>query len=1119
MYIKDASQQHLDDFHSFRFSDIDFEKLDRYSYFPWMEHLSELNLTIQIQTVKKNEGYFSIQSLGRTYIVIVIYENPVLSLFCNCSEQEEFCIHQQAIFNQIIKKDYLALFFTTSAYETYLKKIATAYGLEQEEQLEDYFEIQFYNVEIQVIKKQDNLIDSSLAILNTSNITELNKTKKEIQPQTNILVLKEHKYYKHPQVFLYQSTRAKNGGLKSPLEQISSEALIWKSKDMAESQFFTALYFLGQNTLEDSNQQILAFKNILKNPLGLEIYRHDKSISENVSVSALTQITLRSIPKTIRIEVDKSDHFFQIRSFIEVAGQVHPLQELPIVLDYFIQVQQHYYFIENEHISALFKLFNTQEDHLKVHQSKFDDFKKNFLDRMEEIVEVKYLHIPLASPKQIKDQQFYADTEAIIYLEESGDYINLIPTMRYADVEVPTRSKRAIFGIDENGKKFLVSRNLEAELQIVSLIIKQHPYFEEQLEGEFQHFYLHRKHFLDQDWFLNVFEEWRNHNISIIGFNEIKANKLNPFKGKITIQVLSGQNWFNVQVDLRFGKSRASLKNLQKAIRNKSKFITLDDGTSGILPEEWLSRFEHFFLAGELIDDTLLQIAETNYSAIDQYFEEQWLSQEAKERLEQIKTKIKQIDQVQPVVLSNDFAGTLRDYQQDGLNWLNFLDEFNFGGCLADDMGLGKTIQIIAFILDQRRKVKNNCNLLVLPTTLIFNWKNELEKFAPSIPYLLLQGADRQKNSADFDQYELIVISYHNLLTDINYLKKHDFNYIFLDESQQIKNPNSQRYQAVSKLKSRNRIVITGTPIENSTMDLFAQLSFANPGLLGSKKYFQDVYTTPIDGFSNKKRLEELQRKVKPFILRRTKSEVAKELPQKNELILYCEMKPAQRHIYDTYEKEFREFISAKDGDDIRKSPMHVLKGLTKLRQICNSTKLLKSEDLTVEQDASKIETLVEQVVDKSPYQKIIIFSQFVSMLNLIATALEKQHIAVLKLTGQSKNRQQIVTQFQEDEAQRVILISLKAGGTGLNLTAASLVYLVDPWWNPAVETQAIDRAFRIGQSKEVTAIRLICPNTVEDKIMKLQANKTAIAENIISATHNPIADFMDKDRLLALFQ
>jgi len=1119
MYKKDDSPQGSDDFHQFRFSDIHFDNEYRYSFYSWMSNLSDNQAPIQIFSLKKNEGHFLILSLGTRYDVIVVYDSPVLNLFCNCSDREEFCIHQKLILNEIYKNDHVYLFFSANAYQDHLKKIAIKYGLEHELQLEDYFEIEWVDGNVKIHKKQDNLLDLSLDILNTATGTDLTRIDKEVEQQTNILVLKEHKYYKHPQVLLYRATRAKNGSLKNPLQQISCEEMIWKSKDITESQFFTALHFLAQNTVEEGNQQIIAFKKLIKNPLGLEIYQQDKSQSQSISANGLTQITLRELPKTIRIDIDQVGNFFTIRSSIQIAGQDHPLQQLALVFDYFTQVQQHFYFIENRQILTLFKLFHTTADHLKVHQSKFEDFKRDFLMVMEEVVEVNYLYIPKASSKQIKDQQFYSDTEAIIYLEESGDYINLIPTMRYADVEVPVRSRRSIFGFDKNGKKFLVKRDLEAELQIVSLIIKQHPYFEEQLDEDFLHFYLHRKHFLELDWFLNVFEDWRNHHISIIGFNEIKTIKYNSFKGKIAIHVLSGQNWFNVNVDIQFGKSKGSLKNLQKAIRNKSKFITLDDGTQGMLPEEWLNKFEQFFLAGEIIDDSLLQIAETNYSAIDQYFEEQWLSQIAKERLEEIKSKIKNIDQVKPVALSKDFIGSLRSYQHDGLKWLNFLDEFNFGGCLADDMGLGKTIQIIAFILNQRIKVKNNCNLLILPTTLIFNWKNELEKFAPSIKTLVLQGTDRQKNTQGFEQYELILISYHNLLTDINHLKKHAFNYIFLDESQQIKNPNSQRYQAVTKLTARNRIVITGTPIENSTMDLFAQLSFANPGLLGSKKYFKDVYTTPIDGFSNKKRLEELQRKVKPFILRRTKTEVAKELPAKNEIVLYCEMKPAQRHIYDTYEKEFREFISVKDGDEIRKSPMHVLKGLTKLRQICNSTKLLKTEDLSVEQDACKIEMLVEQVLDKSPYQKIIIFSQFVNMLNLIEMALSKHDITALKLTGQTRDRQYIVSQFQENDAQRVILISLKAGGTGLNLTAASLVYLVDPWWNPAVEAQAIDRAFRIGQAKDVTAIRLICPDTVEDKIMKLQANKTVIADNIISSKYNPIADFMNKERLLALFE
>jgi SNF2 family DNA or RNA helicase len=384
---------------------------------------------------------------------------------------------------------------------------------------------------------------------------------------------------------------------------------------------------------------------------------------------------------------------------------------------------------------------------------------------------------------------------------------------------------------------------------------------------------------------------------------------------------------------------------------------------------------------------------------------------------------------------------------------------------------------------------------------------------------LVLDGPNRIERGMQFEQYDLVLISYHNLLTDINTLKKITFNYVILDESQQIKNPDSQRYKTVNLLKSRNRIILTGTPIENNTMDLYAQLSFIVPGLLGSKKYFKDVYTTPIDAFHDRKRKKMLKEKIKPFILRRTKQDVLRDLPAKNELILYCEMKTAQRRIYDLYEKEFRDFISAKDGDEIKKSPMHVLKGLTKLRQICNSSKLLQNEDLTTAADSAKIEMLIEQIQHKKDQHKMIVFSQFVSMLNLIKEALDKQGIRALTLTGQSKNRGKLVNDFQSDKDIPVFLVSLKAGGTGLNLTAADVVYLVDPWWNPAVEQQAIDRIYRMGQQKTVTAVRLISPNTVEDKIQTLQQHKKEISNSILDDGGSLDVFYLDKSYLMNLIR
>ncbi|WP_315816195.1 DEAD/DEAH box helicase [Paraflavitalea speifideaquila] len=400
------------------------------------------------------------------------------------------------------------------------------------------------------------------------------------------------------------------------------------------------------------------------------------------------------------------------------------------------------------------------------------------------------------------------------------------------------------------------------------------------------------------------------------------------------------------------------------------------------------------------------------------------------------------------------------------MNWLNFLDDLNFGGCLADDMGLGKSIQIIAFILSQRNKVQRNTNLLVVPSTLIFNWQQEVARFAPSIKLLTVHGASRIRDAASFDQYELILTSYGTLLTDIQFMKDYVFNYVFLDESQNIKNPETQRYKSVRLLNSRNKIAVTGTPIENNTFDLFSQLSFACPGLLGSKQFFKDTYSIPIDTFKSSKRAIELHKKVKPFILRRTKQEVAPELPEKTEMVLYCEMEEEQRGIYEAYEKEFREYISATTADELKKSPMNVLKGLTRLRQICDAPALLGDDALTGTSSA-KINTLIEQIETKSPHHKIIVFSQFVSMLQLIRTQLISRNIGFEMLTGSTRNRGAVVNAFQTNPNSRVFLISLKAGGTGLNLTEADYVYLVDPWWNPAVENQAIDRAHRIGQDKK----------------------------------------------------
>ena len=448
------------------------------------------------------------------------------------------------------------------------------------------------------------------------------------------------------------------------------------------------------------------------------------------------------------------------------------------------------------------------------------------------------------------------------------------------------------------------------------------------------------------------------------------------------------------------------------------------------------------------------------------------------------KDKLAAFKSIEKIKIPTGLKATLRPYQMEGLNWLNFLDDYNFGGCLADDMGLGKTLQMIAFFMLQKKKHKGATNLVVLPTSLIFNWQNEIIKFAPSLTVRTIYGSDRVTDLTSLDNFDVVLTSYGTLMSDIELLKAYQFNYVVLDESQAIKNPDSQRYKAVRLLQARNRVVMTGTPIENNTFDLYAQLSFACPGLLGSQQQFREVYSIPIDKFKDDQRAKELQKRINPFLLRRTKDQVAKELPDKTEIVLYCEMEPDQRKVYNAYKEQMKEYLNASKSQKKQLDSMFVLSALTKLRQICNSPALLSEEEFYGDSSA-KINVLMEELLEKHGNHKVLVFSQFVGMLDLIKTELDKHGLKYAYLTGQSTKREKIVSEFQEDDEIRIFLISLKAGGTGLNLTQADYVYLIDPWWNPAVENQAIDRCYRIGQEKHVMAVRLITPNTIEEKIME----------------------------------
>lgn len=1033
---------------------------------------------------------------------------------CSCDHpKDKLCEHQAEIIYSILEKKNFRIFFDTNLRQRTLAAFAKSFGLENESNLENYFHLQYRSGKLDIQPKIKELfqidefaIKQDLLPLQQSIVKKL-----AIQDtdKRQVLIIGKHRYYNYLNFSLMEAEITKNGKIKNPITSIDSMQLIWKANQPSEIKFYTAIAtFQNKFNEEQDSTEVEAIKLIVKNPLDLDVYYHDHDKAESVSSKSLVPVSLSLLKAEIQLTVFKKDPFYEITGELLFNDVSLPFKNIVIRNGYFIHHQNTFNFIENPDLLRVIKFFKSNNEILLIHASKYENFLQTVLSSLEQYIHINYSYIHSATSVQLEEKNF--GIEKIVYLHQEGNYVSITPVMKYGTVEVAVYSRKQLYDTDQNGNQFKIERNYKAETSLTSIVMQQHPEFEEQLEAD-EYFYLHKNKFLDADWFLKAFDAWRNENITILGFNELKNNKLNPHRATINIQVTSGIDWFNAKLSVRFGKKEASLKQVHRALRNKTKFIQLDDGTQGILPDEWISKITKYFQVGD-IDEELLKIPKINFTEISDLFEKEVISKEVQAEITSYSKQFSILKKAPEVSVPTELKATLRDYQREGLNWLGLLDRLNFGGCLADDMGLGKTVQIIAFILYQREKYGNTTHLIVVPTSLLFNWQEEIEKFAPSLKVLLYYGQDRQKNINHFSEYEVILTSYGMLLSDIRLLKEFNFNYIFLDESQAIKNPNSEKYKAARLLQAKNRIVLTGTPVENNTFDLYGQLSFACPGLLGSKQYFKDVYAIPIDKFEYGKRTIELQQKINPFILRRTKKQVAKELPEKTEMVIYCEMNAEQRKIYNLYERELRDFISASTDDETLKNSMHVLTGLTKLRQICNSPVLLKEGHSG--EHAVKIQLLTEQIENKSKEHKILVFSQFVGMLDLIKKELEDKNIPFEYLTGQSKDRGAKVNRFQTDENIRVFLISLKAGGVGLNLTEADYVYLVDPWWNPAAENQAIDRSYRIGQTKHVVAVRMVCSNTIEEKILNLQKKKSKLAQGLIKTEESKSLGFGKADLL-----
>ncbi|CAN5293321.1 hypothetical protein BH09BAC2_BH09BAC2_03790 [soil metagenome] len=686
--------------------------------------------------------------------------------------------------------------------------------------------------------------------------------------------------------------------------------------------------------------------------------------------------------------------------------------------------------------------------------------------------------------------------EVRLLLVERGDYLLFQPVFLYKGHEAKAHDNDTI-SVAEGNKVLLIQRKKEVEEAFRAKLQSLHSQFIKTEENN--SLILKGTDVLRNNWFFLFIDAMKEMKISIFGFESLKKFRFNTAKPATHIHVSSGMDWFDAKVELSFGDQKIGIADIKNALANKQSFVQLRDGSLGILPEEWIKKYSLLFKVGEGSANEL-RLSKYHLSVIDDLYDKR-NDEELSFKLDEKYEKIKNYKSIPEVTPPDEVVDILRPYQTSGFHWLNYLNEVSWGGILADDMGLGKTIQALTMLKHYTDVNGQLQAMVVCPTTLIYNWENEIKKFTPDLTYRIHHGSTRTKNLAEISEANILITTYGTLRSDIQMFMELRYDYVVLDESQAIKNPSSKVAKAACLLNAKNRLCMSGTPLQNNTFDIFAQMNFLNPGLLGSVEFFRNEFATPIDKFGEKEQKEHLRKLLYPFILRRTKEQVAGDLPDKTETILFCEMEEEQRIIYDAYRNVYRDkILGVIDEQGIQRSQLTILQGLMKLRQICDSPAILNEEE-KYPNHSIKLDELVREITENIGEHKALVFSQFLGMLGLIREKLKENGVPYEYFDGSTSapDRQKAIQNFQNNDECRVFLISLKAGGVGLNLTAADYVYIVDPWWNPAVEQQAIDRTHRIGQTKNIFAYRMICKDTIEDKILLLQDKKRILAKELIS--------------------
>lgn len=585
----------------------------------------------------------------------------------------------------------------------------------------------------------------------------------------------------------------------------------------------------------------------------------------------------------------------------------------------------------------------------------------------------------------------------------------------------------------------------------------------------------------------------------IVGTDKLKKYKIRTVKPKLVTNLQHSIDFLEGDVDLDIDGEKFSIFDVLASYK-KDSYIVLSDGTNALINKKYIEKLERLFKK----KDDKAKVSFFDLPLVEDLIDDKVLLGEMTKSKEVFmglnKLKVNTGEKI-PV------NATLREYQEYGYKWLGYLLDNRLGGCLADDMGLGKTLQAIA-ILSKVHSTSKLPSLVAMPKSLVYNWDNEIKKFCPSLNVKIYYGNNRDIN--EIEGADVVLTTYGTVRNDIKILKDIDFEMVILDESQNIKNVNSQTTKAVMLLNSRNRIALSGTPVENNLGELYSLFRFLNPTMFGGIDEFNTFYANPIQRDNDLEVIEELKKKIYPFILRRTKKEVLKDLPDKIEKTMFLEMNEKQKKLYDERRMFYYDLIHNQIKEHgIGKTQIFILQALNELRQIASCPEM-KSSDMV---SSIKREVLIEQIKDAVDNDhKILVFTNFIKSIENICEDLTKEGIKHISMTGGTKDRQSLVEKFQNDKKCKVFVMTLKTGGVGLNLTAADTIFIYDPWWNKTAEDQAVDRSHRMGQDRTVFSYKLITKGTIEEKILKLQEEKSRLFDNLISSDSATVKTLSEKD-------